>query len=185
MLADCQAMMVDAMTYLFNMCAERIKNRPHSESDLSEAEQDYKRNLQRLYLELFPPLISVTCLIAVTISTIQDASESLWGKHDADEVEEVVSLKIMLIFSALNLVLDIVNVTCFARANMNFGLDVVGKEARDIRQSVQRRLSGDASVTEASSLLALKEVVECEHESLINLNMCSAWTVSVTMFLLV
>lgn len=187
MLADSEAMSIDALTYLFNMCAERIKNQPIStenDRELSVSEQEYKRNLRRLYLELFPPLISVICLFAVTVTTMQEASQSLWGKKRQDD--EKVSLSIMLIFSALNLLLDVVNVSCFARANMNFGfgLDIVRKEAGDIKETVRRRLSGDSTglPTETSSLLSIGrndvESAMANGSDSVNLNMCSAWTVS-------
>lgn len=188
MLADSEAMNIDAVTYLFNMCAERIKNRPISdyERELLVSERNYRRQMQRLCLELFPPLVSVFCLICITVATVREASQSLWGEKLDGDVDDDVSLPIMLIFSAMNLLLDVVNVTCFARADMNFGLDIVRNEAMDLRQSVTRRLSGEAkeTVTETSSLLAMGVTdVESgvhnfrEKTNLVNLNMCSAWTV--------
>lgn len=43
MLADCEAMAVDAMTYLFNLCAERIKNKPLTEEEKRAARGEAAR----------------------------------------------------------------------------------------------------------------------------------------------
>eukprot|EP00523_Entomoneis_sp_CCMP467_P022842 CAMPEP_0168830148 /NCGR_PEP_ID=MMETSP0727-20121128/1381_1 /TAXON_ID=265536 /ORGANISM="Amphiprora sp., Strain CCMP467" /LENGTH=137 /DNA_ID=CAMNT_0008883369 /DNA_START=197 /DNA_END=607 /DNA_ORIENTATION=+ len=52
MLADSEAMTVDAVTYLFNLCAERIKNRPPKEAELrlKPKQRKYQRELRRLSL---------------------------------------------------------------------------------------------------------------------------------------
>jgi hypothetical protein len=136
MIADCEAMLVDALTYLFNMCAERIKNRPHTpkELELSPVVRDYKRELQRLYLELIPPCISVVTLIAVTFITIREAWGTLYGA--GKDGEENVSAIIMLSLSAANLVLDVVNMTCFSRANLNFSMDLMRRESISIRRTI-------------------------------------------------
>jgi hypothetical protein len=174
MMADSEAMSVDALTYLFNSCAERIKNRNNSVnaarcSDTAEEEEEdaantterdvlrrqrreqrKQRELQRLYLELIPPLLSVVTLIAVTVVTVREALRTLSAlllpflRTDGDalavdaggafagggqqEVQEEggVSVPIMLFFSTANLLLDVVNVTCFARVNATtFGLNMM------------------------------------------------------------
>jgi len=129
MLADCEAMSVDALTYLFNLVAERVKNRPYSPQELRLPKPQRLRNreMTRLYLELIPPLISVTTLIAVTIYVINDSIKTLYGQRNDDngdgDDDDDVNVNIMLLFSALNLLLDIVNVTCFARADQAFGVN--------------------------------------------------------------
>jgi Co/Zn/Cd efflux system component len=134
MLADAQAMSIDAMSYLFNMGAEYLKKKPLSSKQeslccfLTPQEQRRERELRRLYLELIPPTISVIVLISVTIQTLVQAFESLMGHTkdisggDKDDDEDDVSVALMFGFSAANLVLDILNVTCFARAKANYGL---------------------------------------------------------------
>lgn len=137
MLADSEAMSVDALTYLLNLLAERIKNKPFTEEEM-QLDLDtrlYKRELRRLYLELFPPTLSVITLIAVTVVTMREAVGTLRGGYGGDEEE--VSIRIMLFFSSANLLLDVVNVTCFARANMNFGLSVVQRETASISESLR------------------------------------------------
>lgn len=152
MLADSAAMLVDSITYLLNLLAERIKNRPY--------ENDYLKEKRRLYLELFPPVVSVATLIVVTVATLRESIDTLTHEPAQDDV----SLTIMLIFSAGNLILDIVNVTCFARAQLNFGMDLMRKENAVIRDSWRS--------TESTPLLRLQN-----HDDVaVNLNLCSAWT---------
>lgn len=131
MLEDSEAMSVDALTYLFNMWAERIKNRPPTAEELllPVAVREHRIELKRLYLELVPPLISVVTLICVTINALQQAYSTLFAGEG--EEEEDVSAGLMLFFSGLNLVLDVVNVTCFARANQAYGLQKQTQQTRD------------------------------------------------------
>ncbi len=186
MLEDAEAMSVDALTYLFNLCAERIKHRPYSEEEmkLPSDVREYKRELRRLYLEVVPPLISVATLIVVTGFAIRDAVTTL---NQPDDVpEEDVDVNIMMMFSGANLILDIVNVTCFARAHQAFGLTTVRREVAPTRYSVrgsdiiaqlesQPLISDDASEDGETSIVGPLGAGE---QLLVNLNMCSAWTVS-------
>lgn len=188
MLEDAEAMSVDALTYLFNLCAERIKHRPYSEKEmaLSLDVREYRRELLRLYLELIPPFLSVTTLIVVTGYAMKDAFETISQPDDIPE--EDVDVNIMFWFSAANLVLDIVNVTCFARAHQAFGLTTVRREIAPTSFSIR-----DAgSQAERTSLVKStgsytdheEDIEDAESEAgmgeqlLVNLNMCSAWTVS-------
>jgi Co/Zn/Cd efflux system component len=125
MLADSEAMIVDAMTYLFNLVAERLKNRPYTEQELQlpARVRDYHRKKLRLYLELVPPLISVTTLLVLTVYVTKDAMNTLMAPEMEDSIshEEEPSVKLMLVFSALNLALDIVNVTFFSKLKDGLG----------------------------------------------------------------
>jgi len=177
MLADSEAMAVDSLTYLFNLFAERIKNRPISdeEREMSPVVRAYRREIQRLYLELVPPSVSVFTLIAVTISTLKDACHTLRGLEQGDEDEDDVSIPIMLVFSAANLLLDVVNVVCFSRANVAFGLGVVRREGYSIRESVRESwrvpprddsaVPGDSVIQETTTLLAKNESSSVDPES--------------------
>jgi Co/Zn/Cd efflux system component len=208
MLADSEAMSVDALTYLFNMWAERIKKEPLS-GDAPLVLQIYRQEMRRLCLELIPPAISVVTLIVVTIFTLSASLPTIRGDENGEESEDV-DVPIMLFFSGLNLLLDVVNVTCFARAESAFGLDVVRRGSvtisENITQNLRQRLSPSPSlvdstnVDESSSLLPLVGDKNLELEAigdgptkttsvaisrdqphdLVNLNMCSAWTVSVS-----
>ena len=126
MLADSAAMMVDAFTYLFNLVAERIKKRPMS---IDDAVPDIVRKRQRrrkvLYLEIVPPLISVVTLVVVSVVVLADAVETIlkrWANedHDDDIDDDMPNAWIMFLFSSINLGLDVLNVTCFAKAK-SFG----------------------------------------------------------------
>jgi Co/Zn/Cd efflux system component len=125
MLADSEAMIVDAMTYLFNLAAERLKNRPFTEQELQlpALVRDYHRKKLRLYLELIPPLISVITLLVLTFYVTRDAMDTLMAPETEDSIsnEEEPSVKLMLVFSALNLALDIVNVTFFSKLKGGLG----------------------------------------------------------------
>lgn len=191
MLADSEAMSVDALTYLFNMCAERIKNKPFTEHELSlpSPVRLRRRTMKRLYLELIPPLISVTTLIIVTVFVLRDSLQTLFGDQgEYDQADDDVDVSIMLLFSGINLLLDIVNVTCFARAHQAFGLQSMGLQPAPVRAhdfvkmtSVGAEVEFQPTVaTEVTPLVVDKiaETVEKDSPFGANLNMCSAWTVS-------
>jgi hypothetical protein len=162
MLADCEAMAVDAMTYLFNLCAERIKNKPLTEKELqlSAEQRETRREVRRLWLELVPPTISVTCLIAIVILTTRDAFMELWGveyMNDGDgdgNSDDDVSVPIMLVFSAANLLLDFINVACFAKSGSSFGLQMMKDEQDEIRASFRGLSTGETAALVSSSLSA-------------------------------
>jgi Co/Zn/Cd efflux system component len=191
MLEDAEAMSVDALTYLFNLWAERIKHRPYSAEELRMRPElrDYKREMTRLYLEVVPPLISVTTLIVVTLLATDQAVKTLRQTEEDQDVD----VSLMLLFSALNLILDIVNVACFARAKQAFGLSVVKKEPpatmyneslRNIHRANENSMEMEPMVLQSgedSQINYLNQSPETETEDfdrslLVNLNMCSAWT---------
>lgn len=178
MLADSEAMSVDALTYLFNLMAERVKTRPFSASELElpEKQRSYQRELQRLYLELIPPALSIMTLIAVTVMTLKEAFSTLFGSSPMDsDGDGDVSVPIMLLFSGANLLLDIVNVSCFAQANSIYGLDITKPSSR--KQTME--LSEDVAHECTHLLHSDARVVydDADDVELVNLNMCSAWTV--------
>ena len=176
MLEDAEAMSVDALTYLFNLCAERIKHRPDNERErqLPSAVREYERELRRLYLEVIPPLISVTTLVIVTAYAVKDALVSL--RLPDDVPEEDVNVNIMMWFSGANLLLDFVNVTCFARAHQAFGLTTVKREAAPTRYSIRggethHLIRNDAVGDEVEH--DDSEGLGAGEQLLVNLNMCS------------
>lgn len=171
MLTDALAMSVDALTYLFNLAAERIKHRPITEEEklLPTNVFEYRRERLRLYLEVVPPLISVVTLIYVTMGAIQGATDSLTDpKQDANDV----SVGLMFGFSLANLLLDFLNVACFAKAHQAYGLTAVKKEPASFSSPKANRMS------EKHLLLGNEKSSESDDEEgfVNNLNMCSAWT---------
>lgn len=202
MLADCEAMAVDAMTYLFNLCAERIKNRPFTKKELEmpPEKRTLRREEIRLWLELVPPAFSVSFLIAIVLMTLNESIKAIRGAEEGEEDD--VSVPIMLAFSGANLLLDIFNVVCFARSGHNFGLQAVRDEQEEIRSSMRVVLhakettalvgGAEANGTTATADDELENgdenggllphygstVLSHRKQSSIvaNLNMCSAWT---------
>ena len=140
MVGDSSAMVIDSLTYLFNSYAEKIKNKSLKESvddTLSAAEKELRRlerTRQRLWLEILPPLCSVMTLIVLTIYIIIDALNALTepdyvvGEDGSPDSNDEPNIGVMFFFSALNLGLDILNVTCFARAKHAFGFAVIDKD---------------------------------------------------------
>lgn len=167
-------MSVDALTYLFNLVAERVKHRPISEKEelLPSDVLQYRRERLRLYLELVPPLVSVVTLIYVTVGATQEATESLMDRSQDDDD---VSVGLMFWFSLANLFLDFLNVACFAKARQAYGLTAVKREPVAFSSPKASRMA------EQQRLLGYKTSHDRDEEHglfAINLNMCSAWTVS-------
>lgn len=144
MVGDSAAMVIDSLTYLFNSYAEKIKNSSLEENDdetLSDTEKEIQRlgrTRQRLWLEIIPPLCSVMTLIVLTIYIIIDAFDTLANPdYEVGGDDGLIStttntaepdIGVMFFFSSLNLLLDILNVTCFARAKHAFGFAVIDKD---------------------------------------------------------
>uniref|UniRef100_A0A7S3L4V1 Cation efflux protein transmembrane domain-containing protein n=1 Tax=Amphora coffeiformis TaxID=265554 RepID=A0A7S3L4V1_9STRA len=193
MMADCEAMIVDAMTYLFNLCAERIKNKPFSEKELAMPAEtrELKREARRLWLELIPPTISVTCLIVIVIMTLIESIAEFRGQAAGDEDD--VSVPIMLFFSGANLLLDFVNVACFARSGSTFGAQMIRDEHEELRSSLRGLRAGETTaLIESVKDQRSDSTDDVENAgtrygtaqssrrgasaTVMNLNMCSAWT---------
>jgi hypothetical protein len=222
MVGDSAAMMVDSLTYLFNSYAEKIKNKSLQESDnnelLSDAEKELRRlgrTRQRLWLEILPPLCSVSTLIGLTIYITLDALETLSkpqypiGEDDGTSAsrDDEPNIGMMFFFSALNLGLDILNVTCFARAKHAFGFAVIDQDRQrymlaydgslhnQYADSLRVRSEVDLSKLDNAESTCMTNYCGTDEENInpsplqlseekgnnpqeINLNMCSAYTVS-------
>jgi hypothetical protein len=192
-------MYVDVVTYLFNFLAERLK---HGNSNLSSRQL----RLRRLYLELIPPSISVATLVGVTIMALSEAIKSLTS---AIPIAMDPNIEMMLLFSGLNLLLDLLNVGCFARVDQAVGLPSSFQPSHSHPQHPggdcgsgcesavphSRRPKTEGSVaTEATPLVSSDDehsrsasipdgdiddsIDSADATGILNLNMCSAWTVS-------
>ena len=181
MIADSEAMFIDAGTYLCNLLAEKLKNRPLSveEKRLSPLLLHHKRKLQRLYLELFPPAISVCTLLYVTFITLESSTETLFdcGPPSAIGADNPPNVKIMMLFSLLNLVVDVANVYLFAKVEHTvLTIEVEQTEDSPLIELVEEK---DAKGSVAS--LTMEPSFDDDDiisEGKLNLNMFSAWTVS-------
>lgn len=223
LLGDSAAMAVDALSYGFNLYAERKKVEIRAtEDELSHAEDirdnesdgggdfadihadlrtvdeeesterggkqseralmrrrrkiDAKRKI--LYLESIPPAISVSILIAVVIFIMADAISTLIADANSPSIHDT-NLRIAFTFAMLNLLLDVVNIGCFARADHLTGyattepethlVDTVGGmlelEEPLLSHPVASQEDATATGTEGTVL-----------EDRTNMNMCSAYT---------
>lgn len=197
MVADSVAMFVDAFTYLFNLLAEHLKDCDHVtdyERRLPPPVRLHRKKLQTLYLELFPPLISVSTLLVVTVLTLRSSISTLTAADDDVNVDP--NLSIMMFFSVVNLVIDCINVTCFARAEkaVQFNpsaLDIVSSHHKKVEcTEISHLLVGDQTTASDSmdNISIVEDSIACDDDLSYdgeerinqgrNLNMCSAFTVS-------
>lgn len=219
LIGDSAAMMIDSLTYLFNSYAERIKNKSLEESDdvtLSETEKELQRlgrTRQRLWLEILPPVGSVSFLIILTIYIMYGAmitlNETAFGAGVGEEVDgastdDKPDIAIMFFFSCLNMILDILNVTCFARAKHAFGFAVIDKDRHcymlaydgslhnQYADNVNARSEVDLTRLDVEEVSSTPNYSSISEENIepsplpignekgepqeINLNMCSAYT---------
>lgn len=154
MLGDSAAMAVDAFTYGFNLVAEQLKNklnleqlqqRQQQQDQLSSSSHEQFIRLQeremkkyKLYLELIPPVISVTALIGVTSIILKQSIQVLILDSTRDILEQTdPNIIVMGVFSFVNLFVDILNICFFASANHAFGYnttepyDITNKDEKD------------------------------------------------------
>mmetsp|Transcript_25287 Transcript_25287/g.38936 ORF Transcript_25287/g.38936 Transcript_25287/m.38936 type:complete len:353 (-) Transcript_25287:39-1097(-) len=144
MMGDSAAMFVDALTYLFNWIAERRKNKfdetweqehqSDDEVDIEKQKLERERAKRKMVLkmELIPPLISVTTLVGVTIMVSKQAIRVIILDVHRDESEQAnPNVNLMLIFSSMNLGLDILNVFCFAKANHALGYETSHEHSKE------------------------------------------------------
>jgi Co/Zn/Cd efflux system component len=119
MMGDSGAMFVDAVTYLFNL-EEYYQEPQHLSGGDALRRAKLKRRTKRkliLRMELIPPVISVATLLCVTAFVLHSSLRMiLLDAHRARSEQGDPNLLLMLVFSCANLVLDLVNVFCFARA---------------------------------------------------------------------
>lgn len=137
LMEDTIAMYVDAATYLCNMFAERCKDNMMKEeqkaivsaqmkgSDREEQQKDKTRSvfalkkgnrIKSLYLEFFPPLISVFVLLSLTFVGLKESVQSLtnsWSGTGEISTEDEPNKKIMMIFGFIMLTVDVVNMYFF------------------------------------------------------------------------
>jgi Co/Zn/Cd efflux system component len=206
LMGDSAAMMVDALTYLFNWYAERKKH-SHAENlrekPTGRAVLEYRKYAYQL--ELVPPLLSVSTLLVVTGVVLNKAIHVLIldSKRDVSEQADP-NVHLMMLFSFLNLLLDFLNVFCFAKAKHALGYQTNPNERADdddrrqvktmrslldydesaSRDSVDLSLDDKDTNEVAQNKTAMKPM-EIEdpksdhgHADETNLNMCSAYTVS-------
>ena len=100
LLGDAAAMSVDVFTYGSNMYAERLKSQGRGES-----ERD------RMILEVYVPMFSISALLGVTIYILSDAVHTIRNPPAAG----VVDVNFLYGFSSANFVIDVVSTYLFYR----------------------------------------------------------------------
>jgi Co/Zn/Cd efflux system component len=191
-------MLVDATTYLFNFVAERRKKEVIDDCDTEQyaTEQTRQRNQRKrvLQLEIMPPVLSVTTLLAITVVVVHKAIRILILDQHRDRSEQTnPNLNLMLAFSTANLVLDGVNVFYFAKAKHLLGYATVERTADDDHhhrgQSATKRQSyslvlghddgmeeDERCIDESDGSRTFSHQSADKDEDHANLNMCSAYT---------
>lgn len=113
-------------------------------------------------LELFTPFVTVSTLMLVIGVVMRQSIHVLIldAKRDVSEQDDP-NVKLMLIFSILNLFLDMVNVFCFAQASHGLGYKTDVVEDDDDFGHADAHGGDDDGTGKADGS---------------NLNMCSAWT---------
>lgn len=145
------------------------------EGERKRLEQQFLKRRRHLHLELVPPLMSVTILIILTIIVLHNSIQKLILDAQRDESEQTEpNLLIMMAFSSVNLVVDLFNVTCFARAKHLMGYNTT--EQSDIEQEYGEISDDKLSVGLNDDCIESGMDSEETEEDKVNLNMCSAYT---------
>ena len=114
-----------------------IPNKQQEKLQMQKQRQQQERKLRKnkLYLELIPPLVSVTVLSTFTIIIFKQAINTLILDSHRDVMDQdVPNIKLMFTFSVLNLFVDVVNVCFFASADHAFGYQTKEDRLEDIHQ---------------------------------------------------
>lgn len=161
MMGDSAAMLIDALTYLFNLIAERRKSRFEEFYQEKEKVEDPIRRRKiklrakrkmTLQLEIVPPIVSVTTLIIVTIIVLKQSITILQLDTHRDPSEQAdPNVNLMLVFSCANLLLDLFNVCCFAHAKRLFGYET------EPRRKVPEGMTEPSSLTNYAQVSGISD----------------------------
>jgi len=207
MLGDSIAMMVDALTYLFNLIAERQKevyasklreqhDSPSTDTQLSRSMMILQYRKYTYQLELIPPAISVSTLLVVTVLVLKESIHTLILDRTRDSSEQSdPNVNLMVMFSFFNLLLDLVNVGCFASASHALGYKTNPETSNNTNDDDGITTDKIANISSAddnceeinsdeidtkTSSLELHDnddrFIGDDHDESTNLNMCSAYT---------
>mmetsp|Transcript_18630 Transcript_18630/g.45001 ORF Transcript_18630/g.45001 Transcript_18630/m.45001 type:complete len:253 (+) Transcript_18630:331-1089(+) len=118
-------------------------------------------------LEIVTPFVTVSTLVVVIGLVLRESIHVLIldAKRDVSEQDDP-NIKLMLIFSVLNLLLDMINVFCFAQASHGLGYKT------DV-------IEDDEEENKADNSDECNDHNDAHHHGKqdgSNLNMCSAWT---------
>jgi hypothetical protein len=138
LLGDTAAQIVDCVDYCINFYAERRKHSfdqryqdPSSPDELTpERALQLRERAKRkavLFWEVVPPMISVTCLVGVTMYVLEDSIRTLIGDFTTTPKSQQgnVNLTLVLTLQLINLVVDVTDVTCFAKIHHLRGFETM------------------------------------------------------------
>lgn len=136
LLGDTSAQIVDCIDYSLNFVAERRKLRfdklyqdPYPNLTRERAFQLRQRAKRKaiLFWEVVPPMISVICLVGVTTYVLQDSTRTLIQDFTTKpkSQQDSVNLTLVLTLQLVNLAIDILNFTCFAKIHHLRGFETV------------------------------------------------------------
>lgn len=102
------------------------------DSDIERKAERAKRKL-KLTLELVPPFISVVTLVACTAFILHESVAMLVLDSQRDiNLQDSPNVRIMFVFSFLNLVVDAVNIVFFSKADHAFGYDTFEEDVHQV-----------------------------------------------------
>jgi Co/Zn/Cd efflux system component len=157
----------------------KTDNGSESEWERNRLEQQFLKRRRHLHLELVPPLMSVSVLIFVMIFVLRKAILTLiLDAHRSKNEQSRPNLVLMMVFSVANLLLDVLNATCFARAKHLMGYNTKEKsETQKYGEVLDHDLYlGVHHDNESGSLENELPDETDEEDERVNLNMCSAYT---------
>ena len=178
MLGDSVAMMVDALTYLFNLIAERqkevyaerLKQQTNFSSEITDVTRTRMVLQYRKYthqLELIPPLVSVSILMVVTVVVMRESVHTLILDSQRDaSLQSDPNIDLMVIFSFFNLLLDVLNVGCFASASHALGYKTTSIGDRDgIEMTSKTDVPGETCHTFESDNADISSGIDDDYDS--------------------
>lgn len=183
MKGDSAAMMVDSMTYLFNWLAEHRKHHfdwdgatGDSAIDAVRAQKLRERAYRKvvLQMEVLPPLLSVSTLLAVT-GVVTHRAVLVLMRGLVPAASRHPNLHLMMGFSLFNLGLDFLNVFCFARAKHLTGYATTATSDEETEEEACCDYHQNDADANGACQRTPPHADEKEEERP-NLNMCSAYT---------
>jgi len=171
-------MMVDALTYLFNLIAERqkevyaerLKQQTNFSSEITDVTRTRMVLQYRKYthqLELIPPLVSVSILMVVTVVVMRESVHTLILDSQRDaSLQSDPNIDLMVIFSFFNLLLDVLNVGCFASASHALGYKTTSIGDRDgIEMTSKTDVPGETCHTFESDNADISSGIDDDYDS--------------------
>jgi hypothetical protein len=139
LLGDTAAQIIDCIDYCINFYAERRKHtfdQRYQAPPINTLMMTPARALQLrerakrkavLFWEVVPPMISVTCLVGVTAYVLEDSITTLIADFTTKpkSQQDDVNLTLVLTLQLVNLCIDVLDLSCFAKIHHLRGFDTM------------------------------------------------------------